>query len=597
MNKKQFTNEHMLYLIAFICALSMRLINLGNNPLSEFEASWALQALDVSQGNPVAITGQPAYVLLTGFMFAIFTSGDTLARLLPALMGSMVIWLPFALRSKLGKVSALIFAFGLAFDPGLVAGSRVAGGPMLAIGFGAMMVTAWLLKAYPIAGVLGGLFLMSGVSMTSGLVGLAGALIIWSLTSTNKIKIPAIPLRKAGFAGGLTIIFIGTLFMRHPQGLSAMMAAFPDYLNGWSSSGGASIGQMIGALLIYQPLAFIFGFTALIRKRTWNNQLTRLFGLWLIVALGLALLSPSQQVYDLGWVLLPLWGLAGFELVKQFRPIPNEMRPAILGQAILILIFILFFGMNFIRFNAKEVGTIIQYYQSTIIPYFEFPEQTVLDQNVLILFLQHFIVPILAIFSTLLVWLGWSAEEAIRGTVIGFLIFFGYYSFATSWSAGHIRERAANELWTPNPAVGQSKLLRDSLNDLSQMNTGNREDIEVVYLVDSSSLDWVLRDMPNARFANRLSPSEMPMVIISDQSKLTDPLLEFTYRGQSFNWNIHRSWLVLDPDGKSINSAFPYAFNKWLLFREGPTYSDQLYLWARNDLFPEGTLPESEELE
>jgi hypothetical protein len=377
--------------------------------------------------------------------------------------------------------------------------------------------------------------------------------------------------------------------MRYPQGLSAMMAAFPDYFNSWFSSGGAPIGQIIGALLIYQPLAFIFGFTALFRERTWNNQLTRFFGIWLLVALGLALGSPTRQVYDLGWVLFPLWGLAGFELAKQFRPIPKEMRPAIWGQAILILIFILFFGMNLIKFSARGPGIIP--------PDFNIAELKTLDPDILILFVQLFVVPALAILSTFLVWLGWSSEEAGRGTVIGLLIFFGFYNFGVAWSAGHIRERTANELWTPNPAVGQSELLRDSLSDLSQMNTGNRADIEVVYLVDSPSLDWLLRDMPNARFASKLYPSEMPMVIISDQTKLTDPLHEFTYRGQSFSWNIYRYWLVLDPEGKEINSAFPYDFNKWLIFREGPTYSDQLYLWARNDLFPEGTLTDSEGFE
>ena len=495
MNKKQFTNEHLLYLIVFLCALGIRLINLGNNPLSEFEASWALQAHSISQGDAVAITGQPAYVILTGFFFTIFTSSNTLARLLPALMGSMVIWLPFVLRSKIGKVSALILAFGLAFDPGLIAGSRVAGGPMLAIGFGVLMAAAWLLNAYPAAGVLGGLFLMSGTSMAAGLVGLAAALIIWSLTSAKKIEIPAKPLRQALFTGGITVVVIGTLFMRYPQGLSAVMSAFPDYLNRWSSSGGAPIGQMIGALLIYQPLAFIFGFTALFRERTWHNQLTRFFGMWLLVALGLALVSPIRQVHDLGWVLFPLWGLAGFELAQQFRPIPKEMRTATWGQAILILIFILFFGMNLIKFSASGAVTILQN--------LKFADIKTLDREMLVLIVQLFVVPALAILSTILVRFGWSSEEANRGTIIGFLIFFGFYNFGAAWSAGHIRERTANELWAPNPAAGQIELLWDTLGDLSQMNTGNREDIEVVYLVDSPSLDWVLRDMPNARFANQ----------------------------------------------------------------------------------------------
>ena len=50
MKQKQITTEEILYIIAFIAALGVRLLRLGIAPLSDFEASWALQALDVARG-------------------------------------------------------------------------------------------------------------------------------------------------------------------------------------------------------------------------------------------------------------------------------------------------------------------------------------------------------------------------------------------------------------------------------------------------------------------------------------------------------------------------------------------------------------------
>ena len=57
MNDKQFKIEHLLYILAFVLALLLRLVNLGLLPLGEFEATWAMQALAVSKGGE-SQTGQ-----------------------------------------------------------------------------------------------------------------------------------------------------------------------------------------------------------------------------------------------------------------------------------------------------------------------------------------------------------------------------------------------------------------------------------------------------------------------------------------------------------------------------------------------------------
>ena len=60
---KPFRHQTVLYVIAFLLALAVRLIRLGTWTLTDVEARWALQALGVAQGAHPALGSQPAYVL------------------------------------------------------------------------------------------------------------------------------------------------------------------------------------------------------------------------------------------------------------------------------------------------------------------------------------------------------------------------------------------------------------------------------------------------------------------------------------------------------------------------------------------------------
>ena len=149
MNFDKIKNEHLLYLLILVIAAALRLINLGLIPLSEYEASWAMQAFDIAQGNEVVFTGQPAYVIITSFIFNIMGSSTALARLLPALLGSSLVIVPYVFRHHLGRTPALIFALGLALDPGLVAVSRTAGGQMTALGFAFIFPGGTVTEIFP----------------------------------------------------------------------------------------------------------------------------------------------------------------------------------------------------------------------------------------------------------------------------------------------------------------------------------------------------------------------------------------------------------------------------------------------------------------
>ncbi len=92
---RRFRHESLLYAVAFLLALAVRLIKLGSLPLSDTEASLALQALGVAQGTHPILGSQPAYILLTSVLFYCLGAGTNfLARLIPALAGSTLALVP-----------------------------------------------------------------------------------------------------------------------------------------------------------------------------------------------------------------------------------------------------------------------------------------------------------------------------------------------------------------------------------------------------------------------------------------------------------------------------------------------------------------------
>src|SRR5512138_3857470 len=98
-----------------------------------------------------------AYVPLTAILFGIFDATNFLARFWPALAGTALVLTPWALRGRFSRPTAILLAFGLALDPGLVAMSHLAGSPMVAITFVVLTVLAWVNRRRALAGVFAGL--------------------------------------------------------------------------------------------------------------------------------------------------------------------------------------------------------------------------------------------------------------------------------------------------------------------------------------------------------------------------------------------------------------------------------------------------------
>jgi predicted membrane-bound mannosyltransferase len=162
MSSSRINYEGWLYGLAFLIALGFRLIQLGATPLTDSEASLALQSLQIAEGIRPLLGPQPAYILLTSALFTVIEATNFMARLLPALAGSALVFVPILFRETLKPRPALILAFLFAIDPALVALSRQAGGTILAVTFGLLAWGLWTRRRLLPAGIAAGLALLSG---------------------------------------------------------------------------------------------------------------------------------------------------------------------------------------------------------------------------------------------------------------------------------------------------------------------------------------------------------------------------------------------------------------------------------------------------
>jgi hypothetical protein len=569
MNSRLLKFEPMLYGLALILALLFRFVNLGVITLNDYEAGWALQSLDSLKNQQTLIGSQPFYVQVTTFLFFLFGPSNATARLLPVLLGSLMVFLPAIFRRWLGPGPALILAFFLAIDPGLVGLSRQVGTPILAMATGMLAVGSWVKRKPALAGLLLGMALMSGESFWAGLVGWGIAVSLgWKAgwftsddTSQNDPPVKETPfLRMAIFALG-TLIVLGGLFFLRTRGLNGVISGLLAYLQGWGKPSEVSATSLIIALFAYQPLAVLFGVIGGIRGWRSHHNFDRFLSLWTFLALILAVVYPAHQVSDLVWTLLPLWALAARELHQHLK-MPAEGFAPTLGQAVLVVVIWVFCALQLSALSDPNLP----------------PEK----QQVLLFSIiggAFFLV-----ITTLLVSWGWSRPVAVRGFLWGASTFLLLYTVSAMISAANLRPEPSAELWDRDARITQGTLLIKSLEDLSRWNKGLEHSLDIIVAgYPSPSLRWALRNFPNTKFLDQLAVGLNPSVVITSQPR---PELAAAYRGQGLVWSQIPQWSLI----------LPSEYIPWVMYHTAPVQKNSIYLWVRTDIFPGGTftLPETQ---
>ncbi len=578
MKDTRISYERYLYWLAFIVALTLRFFKLGAAPLADSEAAVALQALNLAHGQAVTLGAQSAYILLTSLFFAILKDTNFLARFIPAMAGSLVVWLPYYFRRWMGDArglprAGLVLAFGLAIDPGMVSLSRQAGSLIPALAFTLLALAAFYNGRMLWVGLFAGLVVLSGPAFLQGLLILAIAWGLWRLLLRRpaepdpespteyvvKEAPPARPIRRAIPSLVLTLLAAGTLFLRAPQGLGGLADTLTGFLNAWTVSSGVPAIRLPASLLAYQLIVVILAVAAIIRALSRKDvaqpfrSLVLGLGLWALVALLLPLFYAGRQVGDMAWSLIPLWALASLELGRELH-LGENRTSNIVAACLAILLFVLAVvgWMNVLSISRDPARSAI--YLGIIIAAF-----------------------VLGLIGVLLAGAGWSVSSASFGVAMALCLAFGLQFISNTFVQAIVHQNGAQELWSPSSTTGQADLLVSTLADLSSWNTGLRDQLDIVVVGGQPSLRWALRDFSNASFVTALASTTSPPVVIT-QKDAQEPALAEKYRGQDFVWALSPDW----------QSAFPPDFINWLTVRAAPLAQSQVILWARTDIFPGG---------
>jgi hypothetical protein len=570
MNSSRITYEHGIYILILLAAFGVRLMRLDEAPLSDFEAERALQAFQISNGENVGLSPGPAYAFLTGAAFFLFNDNNLYARIWPLIAGCCLILFAYLIRSLIGRKAALFLALGFALDPGLVAFSRSVNLDILAFGFGALALGLVYHRKMLLAGIFTGLMLLSGPSALQGLIGFGLAWLLGNTLAKLEIIDP-FPhqcldenkgtLLRTGLIGiGGVILVVGTLFFRFPEGLGALTGVVPAFFSSWVSASGIPAARLIIVLIIYHPVALIFGTIAIIRGWWRRKAILQWLSIWVGVSILLILLSPGRQVSGLAWTLISLWTLASIEIAQYFRLREAESFPA-LGQALLIAVLMALGWLNLAGLGTSGDKESI------------FLRWAVIGGTL-----------VLGAITTVLVGLGWSRKTAQQGLTWGLLLGLGLYTIATMWGVSQLRPNGEQELTSQFPVAKNVREFQSTLENLSEWRTGFDDTLDVVATTSTPSLRWVLRNWPESRFLSSIPAGDLPSIIINRDDQ-PSPNLSIGYRGQDFAWRTNPAW-----DG-----ALPENWPRWLVFRDAPQNDSYIVLWARGDLFPGGILATTEE--
>lgn len=558
MNYRHFKHEGWLYALAFLAAIALRLIQLGAMPFTDAEATSALQALHIAQGLKPALGPYPFYILSTSVLFFLYGGATNfLARFFPAIIGSLLVLAPLLFTDERIKPrTGVILAFFIAFDPGLVALSRQAASPILAVAFLLFALGFFNKSRINIAGVFAALALLSGPSVWMGILGLGIAWAIYQvldrrtrepfITSNSSFLIPFL----------LTFIIAGTLFFIAPNGLSAALASIPAFISRWRVVSDVPPTRLLFSFLIYQPFGVLLALIAIGRGWWAGSKRIIPLSMWLLVALLLVVFLPSREMGDLVWVLIPFWAIAAIELTR-YVDIFTDERAEVAG-VVLLTAFIWTFSWLDLAGLAWTPADTPQY-------------------------AMRFWLMIGALFllalSLLLVAAGWSTRVAQIGGIWGFALALGILGLGGAVGSAGLRGTAYPELWHPANLPAQADLLEATVSDMSDWGIGDKHSAPVVIVgINSPALEWTLREH-QVTVADTLDVTSAPAFVITTSAN--DPALASAYRGQDFTWRQTPSWAA----------TLPKDWLRWVALREMPQTGETIILWARDDMFIDAPSP------
>lgn len=537
------TVEVGLYLSFIALGTALRLWGLDQRPLSPQEADLAYRAWRFYQGLGGDPRGSPLLFHATALSFLVFGASDYAARLIPALAGSALVGLPYLLRSRLGRIGALLISALLAFSPSCIFFSRTLGGEIIVVV--GMVVFLFGLLRYGENRSPRDLYLaFAGLALSLVADSQVYTILIISLSFVPLLPLSGQPAGRgwrddilSGLALlGAIVVLASTGGLLNPGGLQAAIDLFPAWLSQWSGQGPWSYHLLL--LFTYEPLILVLGLlgAGFVGHR---NLFSAFFVYWFGLSLILYALMGEKSPAALLHITLPLVFLSGVLLEELVASIGGRVSWRKEG---------LYLALSL-------PAVVYLFLQEGGYSYFEGVER------IFLLFLALFFLACVLFLCHS--WLG--REVAVRGGILLLCLVLGALTWRAGWRANYGMEMA-------EPLLGEAtspdiRNLVEALESLSNQLERDRHSIGITLLGETPALFWYLRVFPNTDLVSTVTGHITTPVVITPQEELPLP----NYRGQRF-----RLWSFWPSQGLGGRALW-----EWYLYREGlPPLTRDIIMWV-----------------
>lgn len=555
----RLTWEIALWSLVGLAALLLRFAQLDGAPLAAHEAANATAAWRAATGQGLPLVDYNPFLLAgNSLLFTLFGASDTLARLWPALFGSLLVLAPVLLRRSLGRVGALVAGAYLALSPTALMASRQLSGTTIAA-TGAMACAGGVVrfletdrpKWLTLAAVGLGLGVSSGASVYGLLVplGLAALLLprIWPEDWTSGLVpdwgrlrthgfrfFPVFVIAVLGFATGLGWNLPGV------GGVGKLLAAWA----GRFRPGLSPTASPLLLLMVYELLGLVFGLGGLVWGLLRGRRMAALLGLWVGLAGLLLALMPGRTPVDLLWLVVPLALLVGgaVDELARDRGLAAGALPLAYGGVVLV---------------------VWAHCYLMLARYATFGDRADLALALISIVLQG----LLGLSFGLML----GADRTLRTAAVGTGVALLALMLAAGWGVAYRRPADPREALLREPTAVNVRDLVRTLKELSWRETGMPTTLAfVVEAPRDSVVAWYLREFSMARRVERLASGieDDAWTVAVTTGRDGAPMASSgrSYAGQDFP--LRRTWSPRSLDPRFWRAGHNVTLD-WLLFREG----------------------------
>lgn len=596
--REWLTVERLLYGVLLLLAAGLRLFLLTNQPLNPLEATNVWSAWLDANGSAMttgATGASPLFHSLYMLLFWTLGGNDLLVRLLPALVGTAMVWLLWYWRAWIGQSVALLVAFLIAIDPWLITYSRLADSTGFSLLLGLFVLTALVRLStltdeatlrpwYGLTAVGLALLLISGPQMWNWLP----VLLFFTITVVPIERAKALLGQRSAWVLALGLALAGaTGWLAQPATLGKLSTSLTVWLQSWGGANDVhyNLHWLWLRLVAEGSLLIIFG--AIGGWGRWRTAATpgaqrwnRFLLLWLLWGVILAL-APGRSPFILPMIGLPLTFFAAEGINSLWRAAVAGVRwrESSLLVGVLTILFISFTFWLAAFSNNVQIDAL-------------------LARTLIII-----VVLMLLLLLAFTLWVDGRQARLVAGSSIG--LFLLLWTLSSSWALNHhfdLRYPDGFFATYTNPDV---KRLAAAVQTLSAQRAGDPLQMPVQVQMASTPdpvLGWYLREMHNLQWvlAPGLVDGQSPSVVITLPDTQGIDQLASSYVGSRYA--LHDRWLPSDllapetpptPIEGSFSERLQARLNnawtgrlrlllRWLIYHKTSTLppQDEVILWV-----------------